>query len=127
MSVRVLATLLILVLHAAPENPTEPYMIRVVEFCAEMYAVDGELCHCIVSEESEWNPNARGDDGEAVGLWQWHEESIETALRDMGIAWDWAKGDPRLSVWASSLAAAHAISQGWRWWVTQESCEGLGR
>ena len=127
MTPRIIAALLVLAAHAAPENPAPDYLFYVVSLCAELYEVDAKLCRCIVNKESEWNPNARGDNGKAVGLWQWHEESIKVAFRDMGIVWGWAEGDPRLNVWASTLAACHSLSKGWRWWTTQDGCEGLGK
>lgn len=126
MSPQAIAALLILILHTAPENPTPIYMVGVIEFCANIYALDAVNCHCIVEHESEWNPNAQGDNGKSVGLWQWREESIRYALSDMKIVWDWAEnGDPRLSVWASTLTACHALDQGWNWWSTQKLCEEI--
>ena len=126
MSAPALAALLTLVLYVAPVGPTPIYMTGVVEFCANIYSIDAENCWCIVESESEWNPNARGDDGEAAGLWQWHEESIRYAFDDMGVYWDWTEdGDPRLNVWASTLAACHALSKGWDWWTTQEMCDAI--
>ena len=123
-----MAAFLIAASGIAPENPTLEYMDAVVEICAHIYALDTEDCRCIINRESEWKVNAVGDNGDAVGLWQWHEESIRTAFWDMGIGWDWKdNGDPRLNVWASTLAACHALSKGWRWWPTQESCEGIVR
>lgn len=124
MSPRVITALLILALHAAPENSSLAYMNAVVEVCANIYSVDADLCHCIVDHESRWNLNARGDEGTSVGLWQWKEESIRYAFDDMEVCWDWTQnGDPRLNVWASTLAACYALNQGWDWWSTQELCE----
>lgn len=128
MTPRLMAAFLIAASGIAPENPTPIYIDAVVDICADIYQVDDELCGCIIEWESDWNPNAVGDNGKALGLWQWHEESIKCALRGMGIVWDWGEnGDPRLNVWASSLAACHAISQGWDWWSTQDGCEGVLR
>lgn len=127
MGPRVITALLILVIHAAPENPSLSYMNAVVELCADIWDVDADECRCIINYESEWNPNANGDSGKSVGLWQWREESIRYAFDDMGICWDWTEnGDPRLDVWASTLAACYALNQGWDWWSTQEKCEGNG-
>lgn len=127
MSPRIIAAFLIAASGIAPETPTFDYIDAVIEICTDIYGVDGETLGCIIEWESQWKPSAVGDDGKAVGLFQWHEESIEVALRDMGICWQWEKGDPRFNVWASTLAACHAINQGWDWWSTQEKCEELGR
>lgn len=124
-SPQILAAFLIFIIHTAPENPTPAYTVAVVEICASLYDIDADECRCIINRESEWNPNARGDGGEAVGLWQWHEESIRYAFDDMGIVWNWDDGDPRLDIWASTLAACHALSKGWDWWTTQETCEEI--
>lgn len=119
-----LIALLLVAAYATPIDPSLSYLNAVVEICADIYDVDGWECRCIISRESEWNPNARGDKGTSVGLWQWKEESIRIAFDDMGIYWSWKEhGDPRLNVWASTLAACHALSQGWDWWSTQELCE----
>jgi len=124
MSPRVIAAFLILAINAAPKNPTPIYMKAVVGVCASIYDVDIELCYCIIEGESEWNPNAKGDNRKSVGLWQWREESIRYAFDDMGICWDWIEdGDPRLNIWASTLAACYALNQGWGWWSVQEQCE----
>jgi len=125
MTPRLMAALLVIASSAAPENPPAAYLIAVVEICADIYGVDPIDCRCIVGAESEWNPKAIGDNGEAIGLWQWHEGSIRFALRDMGIVWDWDEEDPRLNVWVSTLAAGHAMSKGWDWWTTREICEEL--
>lgn len=124
MTPRFMAALLVIASGATPENLTPTYIDAVIEICADIYSLDAKKCRCIMREESRYNPNAIGDMGLAVGLWQWHEESIKTALRDMGIVWDWREnGDPRLNVWASTLAACHALNQGWDWWATQKGCD----
>lgn len=125
MTPRLMAAFLIAASGIAPETPTFDYIDAVIEICADIYDVNGETLGCIVEWESQWNPNAIGDNGKAVGLWQWHEESIKTAFRDMGIRWNWADGDPRLNVWASTLAACHSLSRGWDWWATQKDCNGV--
>ena len=125
MSPRIMAAFLIAASGIAPEMPTVDYIDAVIEICADIYGVDGETLGCIIEWESQWNPSAVGDNGKAIGLFQWHEESIKVALRDMGICWDWTEnGDPRLNVWASTLAAVHALSKGWPWWSTRALCEG---
>lgn len=126
MTPRIMAAFLIAASGIAPENPAAPYIDAVIEICADIYGLDAKKCRCIVWEESRHNPNARGDNGLAIGLFQWHEESIRCAFRDMGIVWDWAE-DPRLNVWASTLAACHSLSKGWDWWTTRELCEGIRR
>jgi len=122
-----MAALLVIASGVAPETPTAAYLIAVVEICADIYGLEPIGCRCIVGAESDWNPNARGDNGDALGLWQWHEQSIRFALRDMGIVWDWEEEDPRLNVWASTLAACHAMSRGWDWWTTRELCEDMAK
>jgi len=121
---RILAALLILAIHPASEPPPEDYLRAVVRVSAGLYHVDPSLACCIVEHESHWDLHAVGDNGAAVSLWQWHEESIRVALRDMGVTWNWEKnGDPRLSPWMSSLAACHALGENWAWWPTREVCE----
>lgn len=126
MNPRVLIALLLVAAYATPADPPLSYMNAVVKICADIYDVDIDKCRCIIDRESGWNPNARGDKGTSVGLWQWKEKSIRIAFDDMGIFWSWRwHGDPRLNVWASTLAACHALSQGWGWWTTQELCEEI--
>ena len=90
----------------------------VVALVFQMHGLSPDYGVCIVTEESHWNASAVGDDGAAVGYWQWHKGSINWALADMGIAWDWeAQGDPRLDVHVATVAAAHMMCEGYaHWW-----------
>ena len=43
---------------------------RLVELEAHQQNVDPRLAQAVVSQESEWNPNAVGDNGRSIGLFQ---------------------------------------------------------
>ena len=43
---------------------------RLVELEAHLQGVDPRLAMAVVSQESEWNPNAVGDNGRSIGLFQ---------------------------------------------------------
>jgi hypothetical protein len=59
---------------------------------------------CIVSAESHWNPNAVGDNGDAVGLFQWHLESFYQIRREMGLPEIDLRADPRAATEAFMYA-----------------------
>ena len=53
---------------------------RLVELEARIrQGVDPRLALAVVSQESEWNPNASGDNGRAIGLFQLQESAAKDA------------------------------------------------
>ena len=87
---------------------------------APIFDVDPNYASCIVAHESEWNPNAVGDDGQAVGLWQWHLDSWEYVRKRMGKDTTDLRADP----FASSMTALFAIGRldlG-SWWTSSQTC-----
>jgi hypothetical protein len=130
LSVGVSILVALLGLYAQP--PSEPEDIQaLIETCAHVYGADSALLQEIVRLESAFDPEAVGDHGRALGLWQWHKPSIELVLEDMDWDWDWEEdGDPRANVYVSTIAACHAIENMdlGRWWSTHApALKNLGR
>jgi hypothetical protein len=91
----------------------------IVLLCATLQGVDPCLAQEIVYLESSWDPQAVGDDGLAVGLWQIHPESWRILCREMG-AEEWADNlGLRTDPWTSSLVACWGLANGFeQWWST---------
>lgn len=92
----------------------------IVERAASVVGEKPAYFSCIVERESEWNPQAIGDDGAAVGLWQWHLGSWEYVRDRMGLPTD----DERDSPIESTRTAAYAIGVLGLddWWSAAEGC-----
>jgi len=90
--------------------------MAVIRALAGLYGVDPELALCICRRESSFNNRAVGDEGEAVGLWQWHKTSWDHVRRSM----DLSTTDHRANIVESTEAAMYAMSDLglYHWWAT---------
>jgi len=105
----------IALLLALQQSPQE-FMVRRL---AEAQGIDPNYAACIVARESEWNTNAVGDDGAAVGLWQWHLGSWQHVREAMGLPVADRRADPV----ESTVTALWWIGQGYgRWWTADRYC-----
>ena len=104
-------------LLALGQSPHE-VMVRQL---APAFGVDPERAACIVRLESEWDPGAVGDDGAAVGLWQWHPESWRHVRAAMGASVEDRRADPVEST-VTALYAIGRLDLG-RWWTADRYCE----
>jgi len=70
--------------------------------------------------ESSLDAGAVGDDGAAVGLWQWHLSSWECVRAHMNAPLD----DLRADAWESTRTAMYAMGELdlYHWWSTDEKC-----
>lgn len=105
---------LLLALQGSPHE----VMVRQL---APAFGVDPERAACIVRLESEWDPGAVGDDGAAVGLWQWHPESWRHVRTAMGASVEDRRADPVEST-VTALYAIGRLDLG-RWWTADRYCE----
>lgn len=89
---------------------------RMIMGFAIAYGVDPMLALEICRLESSFRPEAVGDEGKAVGLWQWHLKSWDHVRLKMGIIGDDMRAWPR----ESTLAAMYAMGELdlYRWWST---------
>jgi len=90
-------------------------MIRLV---ARAYGVHPGLAVIIARRESSFDPDAVGDNGDAVGLWQWHWKSWHYVREKMGLDTFDGRADP----WESTVTAMYAMSvlHLYRWWSTYQ-------
>jgi len=88
-------------------------MIRLV---AHAYGVCPGLAVIICRRESSFNPTAVGDQGQAVGLWQWHIASWNQVRDSMGLRGLDLRKDP----YESTITAMFAMGvlHLYRWWST---------
>jgi len=104
---------LLLALQRSPQE----IMVRQM---ALAFGVEPERAACIVRLESQWDPMAIGDDGAAVGLWQWHLASWRHVRARMGLSLEDRRHDPV----ASTSVALWWIRQGYgHWWSASAYCE----
>lgn len=91
------------------------FPVMVAEMARER-GLDSARAVAVVTLESDWEPAAVGDNGLAVGLWQFHgDESVGTwgwACQLTGHE-DWADDVNRLDPVVSSIVALEMIALGW--------------
>jgi len=92
-------------------------LITVPVMVADMAAtrgVDVERVLACVEAESNWDPGAVGDDGNALGLWQFWPDTWTWACRLTGHP-EWADDVMRLDPVASTIVALGMIEKGYGW------------
>lgn len=98
----------------------QPHELMVRQMAGTM-GVHPDYAACIVRRESTWDPGAIGDQGRAVGLWQWHLPSWRHVRAHMGLSTE----DRRHNPIASTSAALWWIRQGHaNWWTAASLCTG---
>jgi hypothetical protein len=111
-------TLALLMALATGPFATSPHEIAVRHVAGAM-GVDADYAACIVQHESAWDPSAVGDQGRALGLWQWHEPSWQHVRAKMGLSTEDRRTDPV----ASTSAALYWIRRGHAdWWTASRKC-----
>lgn len=91
-------------------------LIHLIRATALRYGVDPELAIVICRRESSYDEFAIGDNGLAVGLWQWHLTSWEHVRAKMGKD----TLDRRTDLVESTEAAMYAMGELglYEWWST---------
>lgn len=96
-------------------------ILLAILLAAKMYGVSPEYMLCVASYESDFRPAAVGDNGKAVGLYQWHKPSWEYVRGKMG-----EDPDPELREGPTEAAQTAAYAMGelglYRWWSTDHLC-----
>jgi len=87
-------------------------MPSVVSQMAHERGVDVQRALTTVTLESAWDPSAVGDEGQAVGLWQFHPGTWEWAC-DLTGRPDWRDPINRLDPVRSTIVALDMIDRGW--------------
>lgn len=89
-----------------------------VQGIAEAFGVDPVIALLVVEYESSWNPEAVGDSGAAVGLYQWHLPSWELVRKHMGASLEDLRSSPVESTITTMYAWKRMGLQ--HWWTTYE-------
>jgi len=106
-------------LSALAQSPTE----AMIEHVARAMGVNPEYAVCIAKAEAgpELDPRVEGDNGRALGLYQWHYPSWVHVRQHMGLSTDDLRGDPV----QATVTAVWAWKHGYRhWWSTAPQCGG---
>jgi len=92
------------------------FIVPMIRLVATSYGVHPGLAVIIARRESSFDPDAVGDNGKAVGLWQWHLKSWSHVRKKMGMLCVDDRRDP----WESTVTAMYAMSvlHLYRWWST---------
>lgn len=103
-------------------GPTQENLEHVVVVLARHYEVDPALAIRVVDLECpRWDPEEEGDDGAAVGLWQWHLESWLLVRRHMEAPLQDLRTDPvestRTAMYAWSVMGLQC------WWTAYEQAQ----
>jgi len=103
-------------------------IIVLIHGLAPSYGVNPYVAQAICRRESAFNPLAIGDNGDAVGLWQWHLSSWEFVRAKMGRSLEDDRADEIEST-ETALYAMGILGLS-RWWSTYEAAleeiRGLG-
>lgn len=93
-------------------------LLAIILALAPAYGVDPELAIEICRLESDFDCYEPGDDGLAMGPWQFHLASWECVRTHMGLPLDDLRTDP----YESTRTAMHAMGNMglYRWWSTYE-------
>ena len=93
---------------------------HLVETMALDYGLAPRYAACICQRESGFDAQAVGDQGKAVGLWQWHLPAWQTIRRAMSLS----EADERADAIASTQTALWALQHGYAGlWSTAEGCK----
>jgi len=119
MSYAVLALLVVVAPCAGDTQPHGPIvgLQEMVRMLAVEQGVDVERALETVRLESQWDPSAVGDEGQAVGLWQWWPDTWRWACELCGYG-EWSDPVNRLDPVKASIVAVDMIGRGWgRLWT----------
>ena len=105
--------------HAAAVTITPEELL--IRHTAGAMGVDADFAVCIAWHESRYDVMAVGDDGMAIGLWQWHLGSWEYVRGKMGLPLEDRRNDPV----ESTITAIYAIDRLGlaHWWTASSLCE----
>lgn len=104
---------------------TKATILSLIFFWASVYGVRFDYATEICRLESSFDPNAVGDNGAAIGLYQWHDTSMMYVLRKMkedGEIQHIPKYDARREVNLNIRAAMYAMGELNldKWWSTSK-------
>lgn len=87
-----------------------------IEQAASVYGVDAGLMMCIAERESSLDPLAVGDEGLAVGLYQFHLRTWRWMRGMAGMSQRDRRYDAREAAMMTAWALAHGYGHHWTAW-----------
>jgi hypothetical protein len=106
--------------QAAPLEPPQvvwkrgdPAVAAVIRIECGRYGVPEEFALCVADRESRFDPQAIGDHGDAVGLYQFHLSTWQHFRARMGLPADDLRRDAREAARTACWAFANGFQQRW--------------
>jgi soluble lytic murein transglycosylase-like protein len=100
---------------------TELLIATIITLSAQFYGVPPEYAMCIAQAESNLDPSAVGDNGDALGLYQWHVAAWTETRAKMGLDPDPAlRADPYEAT--NTAMYAMGVLHDWYKWSTDAGC-----
>ncbi len=81
--------------------------------CADYYEVNPHVVYCILDHESDWDSGAIGDNGDAVGIAQFHLDTWIWMRGLMGADTADSRADPVEAIRTLCWAMANDLSSHW--------------
>jgi len=105
---------------AAPLEPPhvtwsrgDPAVAAIIRIECQRYGVPEDFALCVADHESRFDPHAIGDDGDAVGLYQFHLSTWQHFRTRMGLPADDLRLDAREAARTACWAFANGFQQRW--------------
>jgi soluble lytic murein transglycosylase-like protein len=97
-----------------------PAVMAIIRIECQPYGVSEDFAQCVAERESRFDPQAIGDHGMAVGLYQFHLSTWQHLRVRMGLPADDLRSDAREAARTACWAFANGFQQ--RWTVVRVGC-----
>jgi hypothetical protein len=94
-------------------NGASPELIHYIEKYAKEYGVSARYLVCLAREESRFDPNARGDSGLSVGVFQFKLGTWQEFRQKMGLSTEDLRGCEEESVRTTAWAISNGLDRHW--------------
>jgi soluble lytic murein transglycosylase-like protein len=91
----------------------DPAVAAIIRIECRPYGIPEEFALCVADRESRFDPQAVGDDGDAVGLYQFHLSTWQHFRTRMGLPTDDLRLDARSAARTACWAFANGFQQRW--------------
>jgi soluble lytic murein transglycosylase-like protein len=91
----------------------DPAVVAIIRIECQDYGVPVDFALCVADHESRLDPQAAGDHGDAVGLYQFHLSTWQHLRTRMGLPIDDMRSDAREAAQTACWAFANGFEQRW--------------